>query len=390
MLAYFDCFSGISGDMSLGALVDAGVPFDLLRDELRKLPVSGYDLTAEPVVQHGLRGTAVRVRLLEDVPQPHRHLSDILAIIDGGALSASVKERARSVFRRLAEAEAHVHGTSIEEVHFHEVGAVDAIVDVVGVAIALDYLGVDRVYASSLPTGSGTVQTAHGLLPVPAPATLELLRAARAPLRASSAQAELVTPTGAAILAALATFELPPLRLRAIGHGFGQKKLPWPNVLRVWLGDADGMMPPGFETDTVAVIEANLDDMTPEALGATMTALLGAGALDVFFTPIQMKKNRPATKLTVLAAIGQENELAARVLRETTSLGVRVYTVRRLKCARWQETVETPWGSVRVKVKSIGDERYVAPEYDDCLARAHEAGVPFAEVYEVARRAAEG
>ncbi len=331
----------------------------------------------------------MKVDLDPGEPQPHRHLSDVLAIIEGSTLDPDVKARASSVFRRLAQAEARVHGTTVEEVHFHEVGAVDAIVDVVGAVLGLKALGVERAYASSLPMGSGTIQTAHGLLPVPAPATLELLAEAKAPMRPSEAKTELVTPTGAALLAELAEFHQPSLRLRAVGHGFGRKQLPWANCLRLWLGDpletggtADA------ERDEICVIEANLDDTTPELLGAAMGRLFAAGALDVYFTPIQMKKNRPGVKLSVLGPPELEGELAATVLRETTTLGVRVTTARRLKGRRWQESVATPWGPVRVKVKEFAGQRTAAPEYDDCLRVADSSGAPVAEVYEAAKAAA--
>lgn len=385
MLAYFDCFSGVSGDMTLGALVDAGVSLELLKAELSKLPVGGYTLSAEAITSKGLRGTRVRVALDAHDHQPHRHLSDVLQIIHGGGLEPRVREQSEAVFRKLAEAEAHVHGVGLDEVHFHEVGAVDAIVDVVGSAIGLAALGIDAVYSSALPTGSGTVQTAHGLLPVPAPATLELLTRARAPIQPSVARAELVTPTGAAILAALAEFRQPAMRLRAVGHGFGQKELLWPNCLRLWVGEP---ISGSADRDTVSVLEANLDDTTPEILGATMGRLFEAGALDVYFTPIQMKKNRPAVKLSVLCPPELEESLAATVLRETSTLGVRIAQARRFKGQRWQREVPTPWGAVRVKVKEFEGVLSAAPEYDDCLRLAGQANVPVAEVYEVARASA--
>ncbi len=387
MIAYFDCFSGISGDMTLGALVDAGLSFDHLKAELAKLPVGGYSLAADRVTSKGLRGTLVRVDLDPAAPQPHRHLRDILSIIQGSALDERVRERSAAIFRKLAEAEARVHGVGVEEVHFHEVGAVDAIVDVVGSVVGLAALGVERVYASSLPTGSGTVRTAHGLLPVPAPATLELLKMAGAPLRASAAQTELVTPTGAAILATLAEFRQPEIALRAVGHGFGRKELPWANCLRLWLGEAPAGQG-GAERDEIAVLEANLDDTTPELLGAAMARLFEAGALDVYFTPIQMKKNRPGVKLSVLGPVEHEDRLAATMLRETTTLGVRASRARRLKARRWQREVATPWGPIRVKVKAFEGALTAAPEYDDCLRLATAAGVPVAEVYAVAKAAA--
>jgi uncharacterized protein (TIGR00299 family) protein len=295
-----------------------------------------------------------------------------------------VKSRACQVFRALADAEASVHGVPVEEVHFHEVGAVDSIVDVVGALWGLRALGVEKVFASSLPSGSGTVQTAHGPLPVPAPATLALLAKRGATMRPSPATTELVTPTGAAILVTVATFEQPELRLDRVGYGFGQTTLPWPNVVRLWLGQ---MADDWFDTDTIEVIEANLDDERPEILGATMQTLLAAGALDVFFTPIQMKKNRPAVKITVLCSIEHVQALSAVVMRETSTLGVRTYQARRLKSRRWQERVPTPWGDVLVKVKEFGDERTIAPEYEDCLRLAREANVPLTEIYQVATQA---
>ncbi len=384
-VVFVDCFSGISGDMFLGALVDLGLEPDDLRKAVARLPIDGYHIQAEPVQRQGLAGHSVRVVLDERVPQPARHLAEIEAIIERSDLDQRVREDACRVFRALADAEASVHGVSAEEVHFHEVGAVDSIVDIVGAVWGLHALGVEKVYASSVPTGSGMVQTAHGLLPVPAPAALELLARSGAPLRPSPATTELVTPTGAALLAALASFEQPELRVSRIGYGFGQKVLPWANVIRLWLGET---APEGLDSDEVDVVEANLDDELPEILGATMQTLLADGALDVYFTPIQMKKNRPAVKLTVLAQPERTESLAGIVLRETSTLGVRIYRARRLKSRRWQMEVPTPWGSVRVKVKALGSERVAAPEYEDCLRLSRESGVPLAEIYRVARNAA--
>ena len=370
--------------MFLGALVDLGVAIDELRAAVGRLPLDGYHVECESVTRQGIAGHAVRVVLDDRGQQPTRHLADVEAIIGASDLDGEVKNRARQVFQALAAAEASVHGVPVEEVHFHEVGAVDSIVDVVGASWGLQALGVEKVFASSLPSGSGTVQTAHGPLPVPVPATLALLAKRGAPLRPSPATTELVTPTGAAILATLASFEQPELRLDRVGYGFGQKTLPWPNVVRLWLGQAaDGQL----DTDTIEVIEANLDDELPEILGATMQTLLAAGALDVFFTPIQMKKNRPAVKLTVLCSVEHVRALSAVVMRETSTLGVRTYQARRLKSHRWQERVPTPWGNVLVKVKEFGDERTIAPEYEDCLRLAREANVPVAEIYQVATQA---
>ncbi len=383
-VVYVDCFSGISGDMFLGALVDLGVPLDDLRATVARLPIERYRLECDKATRQGVTGHAARVVLDDEREQPTRHLADVEAIIRSSDLDEEVKARATQVFRALAEAEASVHGLPVEEVHFHEVGAVDAIVDVVGTIWGLRALGVEKVFASSLPTGSGTVQTRHGPLPVPAPATLALLAKRGAPLRPSPATTELVTPTGAALLTTLATFEQPELRLSRVGHGFGQKSLPWPNVVRLWLGE---MADDQADSDTIGVIEANLDDERPEILGAAMQSLFEAGALDVFFTAIQMKKNRPAVKLTVLCSPDHVPALSALVIRETSTLGVRTYQARRLKSRRWQERVPTPWGDVLVKVKEFGNERTVAPEYDDCLRLAREAKVPVAQIFQIAKHA---
>jgi hypothetical protein len=384
VIAYLDCYSGISGDMLLGALVDAGLDVEELRRAVGRLPVGGYRLEAAPVVSHGISGQRVSV-VLEEPSQPHRHLADVEELIGRAGLADGVEQRSVAVFRRLAEAEARVHGEPVERVHFHEVGAVDAIVDVVGAVWGLTRLGAERVYVSPLPTGSGKVRSAHGLIPVPAPATLELARRAGAPLVPSAAEAELTTPTGAALATTLGTFRQPPMTLERIGYGFGRRELPWANALRLWLGQPIGS---AAGQDEVSVLEANLDDTTPELLGAAMERLFAAGALDVYFTPIQMKKNRPATTLAVICPVEREPELAGVVLAETSSLGVRVQRMRRYKAERWSSTVETPWGPIRVKVKSLDGRLSAAPEYDDCLRVAGEQGVPVPEVYAAVRAAA--
>ncbi|MDA8187177.1 MAG: nickel pincer cofactor biosynthesis protein LarC [Dehalococcoidales bacterium] len=382
MIAYLDCYSGISGDMAVGAVVDAGVPLGKLEAELSKLPVGGYSLSAETVNRKGFRGVQISVTLSEDA-QPRRHLSDILQIIEQSQLSKRVKDSSSAIFRHLAEAEASVHGTSVEEVHFHEVGAVDAIVDIVGFVVGLDALGVEKVYASAVPTGYGMVQSQHGQIPIPGPAVLELLAGVGAPVYPGRVEAELTTPTGAAILATLAAFEPPQMKISKVGYGFGRKDLPWPNALRLWLGEPVL----NLEGDFVSVIETNVDDMAPELLGALMDDLLAAGALDVYFTPIQMKKNRPATKVSAIAPQSLRTQLAEMILEHTSSLGVRIYETSRLKCQRWQETVETSWGPVRVKVKALGGRHSAAPEYEDCLKIAREQGMPLKDVYEAVRLA---
>lgn len=390
-IAYLDCHSGISGNMFLGALLDAGLAFDALKEALTALPVSGYQLRFEPLHDRGIRGSYFDV-ILEEQDQPTRHLSDIAALLHASTLPPQVRETALAIFQRLAEAEATVHGSSIEEVHFHEVGAVDAIIDIVGAALGVEMLGIARIYASALPLTSGHVQTAHGLLPVPAPATLEILRRVEAPWKPCPVEGELVTPTGAAILATLAQFETPAIAIERTGYGFGKKRLPWPNCLRACLGwaysetEVEGAE--DVDIDWVAVIESHIDNMSGELLGGLMERLFASGALDVSYAPLQMKKNRPATQLTIICAPEEGEQLALLVLQETSTLGVRIQHVQRRKAQRSQERIETPLGSMLVKVKRLGTRVIsAAPEYEECQRVARERNVPLSEVYEIARQA---
>jgi pyridinium-3,5-bisthiocarboxylic acid mononucleotide nickel chelatase len=379
-LAYLDCFSGMSGDMFLGALLDAGFSFERLQAGLALLRLDGYQLALEPAADKGIRGTRFTVQMTAS-PQPERHLSEIKQIITASQLPEAVQQRALAIFQALGEAEAQVHGVSVEAVHFHEVGAVDALVDIVGAAIGLQELGIERVYASPLPLTTGQVQTAHGLLPVPAPATLELLRRVGAPWTPRPVEGELVTPTAAAILATTARFETPAMMIHRVGYGFGRKQLPWANCLRLCLGEP--LEAKGMETDEVAVLETNLDNLSGEVLGNVMERLFQAGALDVTYTPIQMKKNRPATQISVIAPLDLADSLSLLLLRETTTLGVRQSHWRRLKAGRRQEVVETPLGRVRVKLKLLeGRVVSVAPEYDDCRQLAEVSSLALREVYE--------
>ncbi|HUV88326.1 MAG TPA: nickel pincer cofactor biosynthesis protein LarC [Anaerolineae bacterium] len=403
---YLDLFSGASGDMLLGALLDAGLPLEALQAELEKMDLAGYELVAERQVRHGLSGTRLLVR---DVAQAHpaRHLPDIRRLLQNSALSSRVQEASMAVFARLARVEARIHGVAVDEVHFHEIGAVDSLVDVVGFAAGLEQLQVERVFSSPVPLGSGTIETEHGLLPVPAPATLALLAEVGAPTRPHPAQTEIVTPTAAALLAEWATFELPPMRVRAIGYGFGQKEFPWVNAVRVWLGEeaplpqslpggeGGGDAPQalhggegGRERDQVTLLECNLDDTTGETLGYAMERLFAAGALDVWFTPIQMKKDRPGVMLSVLVPPGRTATVAQVVLRETPTLGLRVLPIERMVAERHMREVETPWGKVQVKEKWLNGERAaVSPEYEDCARIAREHAIPLYQVFEAARKA---
>jgi uncharacterized protein (TIGR00299 family) protein len=387
-VAYFDCFSGASGDMLLGSLIDAGLSLAGLRQALGSLPLDGWEVVAAPEERQGVRGSKVdvlaRLPAQEEAHQPHRHLPDILALVEASALPAAVKERASAVFWRLARAEAHVHGTVPEEVHFHEVGAVDSIVDIAGVVTGLHLLGVEAVYASPLPLGGGTVEVAHGTLPVPAPATLAILAEAHVPTVPHPAQVELLTPTGAALLAEMARFERPAMTIEGVGYGFGTRRTPALNAVRVWLGQVAAR----WAEDEVVLLECNLDDTTGEALGYVQGRLLDAGALDAWFTPIYMKKSRPAVLLSALCAPAEAEALADLILQETSTLGVRRRHMGRYCAGRSLETVVTPWGEVRVKVKRLGGEVLgAAPEYEDCARLARDAGVPWRDVYAAAERA---
>ncbi|GIW06631.1 MAG: UPF0272 protein [Dehalococcoidia bacterium] len=378
--AYFDVFAGASGDMLLGALLDAGAPLDALVSGLRTLDLAGWQLDARPDRRGAIGGTRVEVHVDPATPQPHRRLPDITACIAGSRLPARVKRDAIAIFQLLAEAEGRVHRVSAEEIHFHEVGAVDSIVDIVGTVAALDLLGIERVFVSSIPLGGGTIHTAHGVIPVPAPATAELLARAGAPVRPSAgaaAEQEMVTPTAAAVFAALGEFAQPAFRLAAVGYGIGGRTLPdQPNALRVLIGESADLEP------ALLLFETNIDDQPAEQLGYVLERLFAAGARDAWFTPIQMKKNRPGVILSAIADAAREQELAGLLLRETTTLGVRIVPIRRHEAERHVELVDTPFGPARVKLKRL-DGRTVAfaPEFEDCRRIAAERDLPIAEVF---------
>lgn len=382
-IVYLDCSSGISGDMLLGALVDAGSSLEVIQTGLQSLGLGDCRVTCTDVKRQGFRAKKIRV---EHPPQHvHRHLHHITQMIDGSSLDANQKELAKRVFVRLAEAEARVHGTTIEKVHFHEIGAVDSIADIVGTAIAWSLLRPDRVYCAPVPVGGGTVQIAHGRVAVPAPATAELLKGI--PLATSTVQAELTTPTGAALLATLVDefTGMPAMTVQTIGYGAGERDLKeQPNILRLFIGETA----PEIVSDVVWVLETNLDDTSGEILGHTMTKLLEAGALDVFMTPIQMKKNRPGVILTTLCH-GQLVEKLERILfRETGSLGIRRWPASRHKLSRHTVTVQTPWGPVQGTVAELETGvRCFSPEYDSCRQLAQQSGLALRQVYEAARAA---
>jgi uncharacterized protein (TIGR00299 family) protein len=399
-LAYFDCFSGISGDMTLGALVDAGCAVENLRAELRGLQVPGWELTAEKVWKNGMAATYVRV-MTEDQSK-HRSLGAILEILQKSELAPGVRERAGAIFQKLGEAEARVHDLPLEKIHFHEVGAVDAIVDIVGACIGFHALGIEKFACSALNVGGGTAKMAHGVLPVPAPATANLLQGK--PTYSNGVQRELVTPTGAAIVATLCDSfgPQPAMSVSAIGYGAGTANLEGqPNVVRIMVGEEVGagkekeraqteVCATGFDEE-IAVIEANLDDMNPQIYGYFLEKALGAGALDVYTTPVQMKKNRPGTLLTVLCKPQDRNALMALIFAETTTFGARSYRAQRRVLPREWVSVGTEFGEVRIKVSRVnGRVLHVAPEFEDCRKLAVEKNVPLQRVIASAMRSYEG
>jgi hypothetical protein len=385
MIAYFDCFSGISGDMTLGALIDLGVPPAWLKESIESLPLTGFELSVAEVAYSGIRARRVTVDARGD--HGHRHYSDIRALIEKSPLPEKVRTTALSVFRRLAEAEAGVHGCTPEEVHFHEVGAVDAIVDVVGAALGFDRLGITQAFAAPVPTGRGFVDCRHGRLPVPAPATAALLTGV--PVYGTDVEYELTTPTGAAILTTLAEGfgPLPDMTISGIGYGAGSRELkPGPNLLRVLIGEPrrSGLgTDPDWVQDKVVIVETSIDDMNPEIFGHVMDRLFAEGVLDVVLIPVQMKKNRPAVQVQVLCREDRLQAAARCLLTETTSLGVRYFEAGRFMLPRAAETLESSFGPVAVKRVSLpgGGIRRV-PEYEVCRRIALERKLPIRVVYD--------
>jgi uncharacterized protein (TIGR00299 family) protein len=388
-LVYFDCFSGISGDMALGALVDAGCDVQHLRAELEKLNVSGWQLSAEKVWKNGMAATYVKVSAEDQ--QKHRSLSAILEILSNSQLAGPVRERAAAIFQRLGQAEARVHDVPLEKIHFHEVGAIDAIVDIVGACVGFAALGIEKFACSPLNVGGGTAKMAHGVLPVPAPATASLLKGK--PTYSNGVQSELVTPTGAAIIATLcdSAGPQPPMTVASIGYGAGTADLEGqPNVLRIMIGEAVEKIVPGYDEE-IAVIEANLDDMNPQIYGYVLEKALAAGALDVYTTPVQMKKNRPGTLLTILCKPSDTNALISLIFAETTTFGARTYRAQRRALPRESVKVTTTYGDVRIKLSRVnGRILHVAPEYDDCRKLATEKNVPLQQVISEALRRYQG
>ena len=398
-VAHFDCFSGISGDMTLAALFDAGVPQEPVLAGVASLGLP-IKIEVKKVRKGGFAATQIAVETPEanapGSPHKHRHLHHVEKILAAGSLSEKQRDLAMKIFRRLGEAEAAAHGMPIEKVHFHEVGALDSIADIAGSAIALDLLGAARITSTPVPTGTGTVQCAHGLMPVPAPGTAELLKGV--PLRPSSVQAELTTPTGAAILTSVVSeyVEAPAMTVERIGHGAGQRDLAeQPNLLRVFVGQAEpaGLSARGLgaDTDQVWVLETNLDDLPGEVIGYCYDLLFAAGALDVWSTPIAMKKNRPGVILSVIAPADAVPAIEEVLFRETQTFGIRRHLAERHKLKREPATAQTPWGPVKGKLGWLeGRPPLFTPEYEDCARIAREHGVALLEVFARARGASQG
>lgn len=381
-IAYFDTFSGVSGDMTLGAFVSAGVSLDALRTEIARLNLAGVELEASHIVRSGI--TAVKLDVVISAPEKkHRHLKDILAMIDGSSLSARVKRDARRIFEEVGRAEAKVHNTTIEKVHFHEVGALDSIVDIVGAAVCFELAGIERVYSSPVRLGSGGfVQTDHGTMPLPGPAASEILKGY--PTVLTGIPFELTTPTGAAIIRAMSSGVLSAeaMRVSSIGYGAGTREIPQvPNLLRIVIADLDD-----GTGEEMVVLEANIDDMNPEIHPYVLGKLLEAGAADAWLTPVVMKKGRPGVMLSALAAPSLSETLAAIILSETTSIGVRGYGVSRRILERTSRTVKTSLGEVRVKEIASGGSKRLVPEFEECRRLAETHRIPLVQVYRLIER----
>ncbi len=384
-ILYFDCFAGIAGDMIIGALLDAGLDLEELRAALATLDVPGYTLSAEKTSRNSITGTKFNVNVSEE-DHAHRHLKDIVELIDGSNLSDNVKEMSKQTFRTLAAAEASIHGESVESVHFHEVGGVDSIIDIVGSFVGLEKLGIEAIYASQVHTGTGFVQSAHGKIPVPAPATLALLQGV--PVYATGIRSELVTPTGAAVLVTLAKEfgPLPRMKVERTGYGAGSRELEIPNLLRVCIGESVG---PAAKREELALVETNIDDMNPQLFEHVAERLFEKGSLDVYLTPVQMKKNRPATVLSALTRPDAVDEVLAVIFAETTTLGVRINRIERAYLEREFVSIETKYGKVTVKAaKSFGGITNLSPEYEECRAIAVKRNLPLKDVYDEVKAAA--
>ncbi|MBA7503609.1 Pyridinium-3,5-bisthiocarboxylic acid mononucleotide nickel insertion protein [subsurface metagenome] len=379
-IAYFDCFSGISGDMILGAFIDLGLEINYLKNEFKKISIYGYEVKVEKTKKKEI--SCIKVNIAVKDKQKHRNLKDINALIDESELNPVIKKKSKEIFLKIAKAESRVHNIDIDKVHFHEIGAIDSILDILGAIIGLDKLNIKKIYSSTIPIGRGFVKTAHGKLPIPAPATGELLKGI--PTYSTKVEGELVTPTGAAIISSLTENfgEMPLMKIEKIGYGAGKSNFDHPNLLRIFVGESLDK----YDTDTVNVIETNIDDMNPEYYEVVFEKLLKNGALDVYLTNILMKKNRPGIKLSIISPLEITKQLTDIIFNETTTFGLRIYKTHRKKLFVEKERVETKYGEITIKIGKTKDEiKLISPEYEDCKKLAQENNVSLKEIYELAK-----
>ncbi|HZK11200.1 MAG TPA: nickel pincer cofactor biosynthesis protein LarC [Atribacterota bacterium] len=389
-IAYFDCFSGISGDMTVGALLDAGLKIEILEKELKKLGLSGYQLEVNKVVKKGISATQFKVKIEEEGVE--RRFEDILTILEKSKLDEEIKKETKKIFFNIAQAESKIHQKDIDKIHFHEIGGLDSIIDITSAVIGMKALGIEEIYSSALPVGKGFVKCAHGVIPVPAPATLELLK--NIPTYSGGIESEMITPTGAAIIGTLAKSfgERPLMKIERTGYGAGEKEFTIPNLLRVSIGEKilkDENPKDDYVSDEAMLIETNIDDMNPEFYDYIMDKLFTQGALDVFLTPIQMKKNRPAHMLSIIVYKQNLKEMLEVLFSESTTLGVRLREIKRLRLDQQNFIAETKYGKIKIKVAMFkGEIKNIAPEYEDCKKMAKQHQVPLKEVYDEAKKVA--
>lgn len=386
-IAYFDCFSGISGDMTVGALLDAGLKIETLEKELKKLGLSGYQLEVKKVVKKGISATQFKVKIKEEGVE--RRFKDILTILEKSKLDEEIKKGTKKIFFNIAQAESKIHQKDIDKIHFHEIGGLDSIIDITSAVIGIKTLGIEEIHSSALPVGKGFVKCSHGVIPVPAPATLELLK--NIPTYSGGIESEMITPTGAAIISTLTKSfgKRPLMKIERIGYGAGEKEFTIPNLLRVSIGEKilkDENLKDGYVSDEAVLIETNIDDMNSEFYDYIMDQLFSQGALDVFLTPIQMKKNRPAHMLSIIVYEQNLKEILEVLFSESTTLGVRVREVKRLRLSQQNFMAETKYGKIKVKVGMFkGEIKNIAPEYEDCKKIAKQHQIPLKEIYEEAK-----
>lgn len=387
-IAYFDCFSGISGDMTVGALLDAGLKIETLEKELKKLGLTGYQLEVNKVVKKGISATKFKVKIKEEGVE--RRFKDILIILEKSKLDEEIKNETKKIFFNIAQAESKIHQKDINEIHFHEIGGLDSIIDITSAVIGIKTLGIEEIHSSALPLGKGFVKCAHGVIPVPVPATLELLK--NIPTYSGGIESEMITPTGAGIISTLAKSfgERPLMKIEKIGYGAGEKEFSIPNLLRVSIGEKilnDENIKDDYISDEAMLIETNIDDMNPEFYDYIMDKLFSQGALDVFLTPIQMKKNRPSHMLSIIVYEQDLKEILEVLFSESTTLGVRLREIKRLRLAQQNFIAETKYGKIRVKVGIFkGEIKNIAPEYEDCKKMAKQHQVPLKEIYEETKK----